>query len=121
MLNKTDILTTFDFILRTMTKDLKNEKQSGERKAKLSNLTNTYVNNYRPSKYVMKKHGILKRLCKNNNIVILRPDKCHGTVIMDRHVYIQKIFEIIKDRTKFNRFNNNKGRSTPKVFKIYER
>ena len=69
--NKTDASTTFDFILRTMTKDLENEKQSGELKAKLSNLANTYVNNYRPSKYAMKKHGILKRLCKNNNIVIL--------------------------------------------------
>ena len=57
--NKIDVLTTFDFILRTMTKDLKNEKQSGELKTKISNLANTYVNNYRPSKYAMKKHGIL--------------------------------------------------------------
>ena len=48
----------------------------------------------------MKKHGILKRLRKNNNIVILRPDKGDGTII-SRDVYIQKIFEIIKDRTKF--------------------
>ena len=60
-LNKTVVLKTFDFILRTMTKDLKNDKQSGELKAKLSNLANTYVNNYRPLKYAMKKHGILKR------------------------------------------------------------
>ena len=44
-----------------------------------SNLANTYVNNYRPSKYVMKKRGILKRL--------------RGT--MNRDVYITKIFEII--------------------------
>ena len=44
--------------------------------------------------------GILKRLCKNNNIVILQPDKGDGTVIMDRAVYIRKIFEIIKDWTK---------------------
>ena len=48
----------------------------------------------------MKKQGILKRLRKNNNIVILRPDKGDGTII-SRDVYIQKIFEIIKDRTKF--------------------
>ena len=48
----------------------------------------------------MKKHGILKRLRKNNNIVILRPDKGDG-IIIGRNVYIQKIFEIIKDRTKF--------------------
>ena len=43
--NKTDVLTTFEFILKTMTKDLKHEKQSGELKAKLSNLPNTYANN----------------------------------------------------------------------------
>ena len=84
-----------------MTKDLKNEKQSGELKAKISNLANTYVNNYRPLKYAMKKDGMLKRLCKNNNKVILRPDKGDGTIIMGRDVYIQKIFKIIKDRIKF--------------------
>ena len=94
-------MTTFDFILRTITKDLKNEERSDELKAKRSNLANTYVNNYRPSKYAMKKHRILKWLCKNNNIVILWPDKGDGTVIMDRDIYIWKIFEIIKVCTKF--------------------
>ena len=33
--NKTDVLTTFEFTLKTMTNDLKHEKQSGELKAKL--------------------------------------------------------------------------------------
>ena len=71
-----------------MTKDLENQKQRGELKAKLSNSVNTYVNNYRPSKYVVKKHGILKRLRKNKNIAILRSDKGDSTVIMGRDVYI---------------------------------
>ena len=70
----------------------------------------------------MTKHTILKQLGKNNNIVILRPDKGDGTVIIDRDVYIQKIFEIIKDRTKFKELSTEPtARSTPKVFKIYER
>ena len=90
-----------------MTKDLKNEKQCGELKMKLSNLANTYVNNYRPLTYVMKKHGILKRLRKNNDIVILQPDKGDGTVIKDRDVYIRKIFEIIKDRAKFKELSTD--------------
>ena len=51
--------------------------------------------------------GILKRLCKNNNIVILQPDKGNGTVIMDRAVYIRKIFEIIKDWTKFKELSTD--------------
>ena len=49
----------------------------------------------------MKKRGIFKRLSKNNNIVILLPDKNNGTVVMDRDVYIRKIFDIINNRTKF--------------------
>ena len=53
-----NVLTTFDFILRTTTKDLKNEEQNDELKAKRSNLANTYVNNYRPSKYAMKKQDL---------------------------------------------------------------
>ena len=81
-------------------------KNSGELKAKLSNLAN-YVNNYEPSKYAMKKHRILKQLHKNYNVVILRPDKDYGTVIIDRDVYIQKIFEIIKDRTKFKELSTD--------------
>ena len=105
--NKTNVLTTFEFILKTMTKDLKDEKQSGELKAKLSNLANTYVNNYRPSKYAMKKYEISKRLCKNNNIIILRPDKGHGTVIIARNVYIEKIFEIIKYGPKFKELSTD--------------
>ena len=113
--NKTDASTTFDFILRTMTKDLENEKQSGELKAKLSNLANTYVNNYRPSKYAMKKHGILKRLCKNNNIVILWPNKDDSKVIIYRDVYIRKIFEIIKDPTKFKELSTD-----PTIIREYQ-
>ena len=72
--NKTDVLTYFDFILRTINKNLK-MKTSGQLKAKLSNLANSDINNYRPSKHAIKKYGILKRLRKNNNIVILRPYK----------------------------------------------
>ena len=45
-----------------MAKDLKIEKESGELRAKLSNLTNSYVNNNRPLKYVMNKHGICKTI-----------------------------------------------------------
>ena len=40
-------------------------------------------------------------------MVILRPDKGDSTVIMDRDVYIRKIFEIIKDRTKFKELSTD--------------
>ena len=39
--------------------------------------------------------------------MILRPDKGDDTVIIDRDVYIQKIFELIKDRTKFKELSTD--------------
>ena len=47
--------------------------------------------------------GSAKRLLKNNNIVILRTDKNDDTVVVDRVVYIQKILEIIKNRSKLKK------------------
>ena len=49
-INKTDILSRFDFIHQTMSKDLKDQKDTGELKAKISYLANTYVNSYKPTK-----------------------------------------------------------------------
>ena len=81
---KTDILTTFDFIHRAMTKDLRDEKQSGPVKTKISNLAHSYVNSYKLTLHALKKHRILKRLANNKDIVILRPDKGSRTVILNR-------------------------------------
>ena len=39
-------------------KDLKHEKEAGEVKAKMSCLTNNYVNAYKPSKNTLSKHKI---------------------------------------------------------------
>ena len=44
------MLSTFDFIHRTMTRNLKDQKDTGEVKAKISYLVNTYVNSYKPTK-----------------------------------------------------------------------
>ena len=71
--NKTDILM-FDFIHRTMTKDLRDEKQSGEVKTNISNLAHSYVNSYKQTLHALQKHQILKRLSNNKDIVILHPD-----------------------------------------------
>ena len=49
-ISKTDVLTTFDFIHRSMNKDLKHEKDGGAVKAKMSYLANNYVNAYKSSK-----------------------------------------------------------------------
>ena len=59
-INKTNILTTFDFIHRAMANDLKDKKHSGELKTKMSHLANSYVNAYKPTKNSLKKHKIVK-------------------------------------------------------------
>ena len=52
--NKTDILTTFDFIHRAMTKGLRGEKQSRQVKTKISNLAHIYANSYKPALHELK-------------------------------------------------------------------
>ena len=91
------ILTTFDFIHHAVAKDFRDEKQSGEVKTKISNLAHSYVNSYKPTLHALKKHPILKRLANNKDIVILRPDKGSGSVILNRDGYIKKLSDIISD------------------------
>ena len=95
--NKTDILTTFDFLHHEITKDLRDEKQSGEVKTKISNLAHSYVNSYKATLHALEKHRVLKRLANNKDIAILRPDKGSGTVVLIRDEYIKKLSDIISD------------------------
>ena len=88
-----------------MTKDLRDEKQSGEVKTKISNLAHSYANSYKPTLHALKKHRIFKRLANNRDIVILRPDKVSGTVILNRDDYIKKLSDIISDTSKFKKLS----------------
>ena len=100
-LNKTSIYTTFDMINRFLCNELSSKDNDSVLKAELSQLANSYYSNYRPSASTLKKHKILKKLRKNENIVIMRPDKGNGVVIMDKSVYVEKMLELLSDRTKF--------------------
>ena len=78
--NETDILTTFDFIHRAMTKDLRDKKQSAEVKKKIYNLAQSYVNSYKPILHALKKHQILKRL-GNNKFIVFYVQILHKEII----------------------------------------
>ena len=104
---KTDILSTFESIHRTLSRDLKYQNQSGELKASLSNLANVYLSTYKPTKNTLKKHGILKRLRKNKDIVTTRPDRGSGVVILDKQFYKEKILRLISDVNKFRKLNED--------------
>ena len=103
--NKKDILTTLDFIHCTMTKDLRNEKQSGGVKTKISNMALSYANSYKTTLHALKKHQILKRLANKKDIVILCPSKGSGTVILNRDEYIKKLSDIISDTFMFKKLS----------------
>jgi hypothetical protein len=47
-------------------------------------------------------HQLLKDLRKDKSIIITRPDKGRGVVIMDKNDYISKMNAILSDRSKFN-------------------
>ena len=109
-LRKTDVLTTFEMISKFTTSKLKREDMAGEIKAELSYLANTYCNQYKPSKETLKKHGILKKLRDNKNIIICRPDKGNGVVIIDKSIYIRKMLELLNDSSKFRKINEDPTR-----------
>ena len=84
-----------------MCSNLKNEKDLDLVRSELSYLANTYYSKYKPTKNTLKKHKILKKLKDDPNIVITRPDKGNGVVILDRKDYISQMLEIFNDRSKF--------------------
>ena len=106
-LNRTDIFMTFDMINRFLRDELVENGNVNAMKADLSHLANSYYSSYKPTKNTLKKHGILKRLKNNRNIVIMTPDKGNGVVVMDRTTYNQRMYELMNDDTKFRKLSKD--------------
>ena len=70
-------------------------------------MANVYLSTYKPIKNTLKKHGILKRLRKNKDIVTTRPDRGSGVVILDKKFYKKKILRLISDVNKFRKLNED--------------
>ena len=49
----------------------------------------------------------LKKLLKEKDIVICKPDKSNGVVLMDRSEYIRKLDELVSDNTKFKKLGED--------------
>ena len=107
-IQKTDIYTSFDTIHRVMKKDLKSQAKSIELKSEISLLASTYIGKYKVSQKTLHKHRILKRLQQNKDIVITKPDKGNGVVILDRAEYLKMVYEIVNDSTKFEKLDGDK-------------
>ena len=73
----------------------------------LSYLANSYFYNYKPSPHTLRQHRVLRNLRKNKDIVIRKPNKGNGVVILDRKLYNNAIEEIISDTSKFEKLNED--------------
>ena len=63
----------------------KRENDAAYLKSELFHLANAYLYNYQP-RSSLKKHGILKGLKSNENIIISKPDKGNIVVILDKTI-----------------------------------
>ena len=90
-----------------MKSNLKQEADAGRLKAEMSVLANEYTNYYKPTKKTLKKHNILKKLRNNKDIVITRPDKGEGAIILNKIDYDKLINDILSDNTKFKLLNKD--------------
>ena len=95
------MLVSFEMIHRFLREDLKNDADKPTLKTQLSHLANSYVHNYQPSRSTLIKYCILKKLRNDKEIVILRPDKGSGGVVLNRRDYEKSIKNLINDKTKF--------------------
>ena len=79
--------------------------------ADLCHLAHCYVSSYRSKAAdLKKKHGILKSLRRDRDIVTLKPDIGNGIVILDRTAYDNSIFGIFIDSSKFKPTLAREGR-----------
>ena len=55
----------------------------------------------------LRQHRVLRNLTKNKDIVVTKPDKGNGVVILDQKLYNNAIEEIIADSSKFEKLNED--------------
>ena len=100
-IRKSEIFTTFENIHRSFLNNLKSEETKSQIKAHLSYLANFHFYNCKPSPRILRQHHVLRNLRKNKDIIIKKPDKWNGVVILDRKLSNNAIEEIISDKYKF--------------------
>ena len=104
-IRKCEIFATFEKIHRSFINNLKSEKT--QIKVHLSYLDNSYFCNYKSSSRILCQHRVLPIFRKNKDIIITKPDKRNGVIILDRKIYNNTIQEIISDTSKFEKLNED--------------
>ena len=82
--SKSQVFTTFELLHDDLKRHLSDKTKANEVRNEIQHLATSYVNSFKPSMNDLKKHKILKRLKHNKDIIILRPDKGNGVVVLDK-------------------------------------
>ena len=98
---------TFEKIHRSFLNNVKSEETKSQIKAHLSYLANSYFYNCKLSPRVLRQHRVLQNLRKSKDIVIMKPNKGNGVVILDQKLYNNVIEQIISDTSKFEKLNED--------------
>ena len=105
--DKYEVKSSFELLLRDLkrhgpTLTVENEDRL---KCQLKNISYNYIYSYDFSKqkYIFSKEEweALKDLRKDDSIVITKPDKGNGVVIVNKQDYLTKMKQLISDETKF--------------------
>ena len=73
----------------------------------LNPIAYSYFYNYKPSTRILRQHRVLRNLRKKKDIVVMKPNKGNGVVILDQKLYNNAIEEIISDSSKFKKLNED--------------
>ena len=85
-IRKSEIFSIFEKIHRSFLNNLKSQETKSQIKTDLWHLAHSFF---------FRQHRVLRNLRKNKDIVITKPDKGNGVVILDRKLYNNAIEEII--------------------------
>ena len=78
------MFSTFEKIHCFFINNLKSQETKSQMKVHLSYLANSYFYNYKPSPRILRQYRVLQNLRKNKDIIIAKPDKGNGVVVLDR-------------------------------------
>ncbi|XP_033105188.1 uncharacterized protein LOC117107595 [Anneissia japonica] len=106
-INKANVYTCFETVNYNIHNHLTDQGKASEIKRHLSGIAHAYCNSFKPSTKDLHKIKTIKELRKNRNIVITKPDKGNGVVILDRTTNDKGLFEIINDETNFRSIEND--------------
>ena len=105
--SKSQVFATFELLHDDLKRHLSDKTKANEVRNEIQHLATRYVNSFKPSMNDLKKHKILKRLKHNKDIIILRPDKGNGVVVLDKVVYNKAMVDLLSDNSKFKKLESD--------------